>query len=326
LIYIERTIEISNNEAKIYDDGNKVYNNGSRVEQPVVLYKGDKNIEIQFAIKNNPFKYKAGMDVTYGQLVIKRQSTTPIFSEVAKVSNGKILFIVTGDMIDELSELGNYDFQIRLINADKTSRGTLPPVTAGIIIKAPMCEEEQDSVNYTVVNKAKATTSEPLNVFDNKGDYIKTEWKDGDLITDAKLNKIEDALYEINAKEVHVEVDLSGLATEDYVNDAIAEAHANADFDLSEYITDDELNEILRTKADYNHAHDDAYYRKWQVDAKIAGLGINGYATLEDLTNWSTQFALKNHNHDERYVTNSNFDSAIGDINTILDSINGEEI
>ena len=241
MIYIERTIEISNNEAKIYDNENKAYHNGSRLEQPIVLYKGDKNIEIQFAIKNNPFKYKAGMDVTYGQLVIKRQSANPIFSDVAKVSNSKILFTVTGDMIDEFSELGNYDFQIRLINEDKTSRGTLPPVTAGIIIKAPMCEEEQDSVNYAAVNKSKALTGEPINTFDENGNYIKTEWKDGDLITDSKLNKIEDAIYEINADKDHThdeyitesELDnkgyltehqsLEGYATEQYVNDILGD-------------------------------------------------------------------------------------------------------
>ena len=314
MIYIERTIEIKHNIAKI--------------EEPIILYKGDKNIELQFMIENNPFKYKSGVELTYGQLVVKRPLTAPpIFSEVAKLSNNKILFVVTGDMIDELSELGEYDFQIRLINADKTSRGTIPPVTAGIIIKEPLCEEPDNiaTINESTVNDSIVpASSETLDVFDNNGDYIKTEWKDGDRITDSKLNKIENALYEINGKEVNVEVDLSGLATEDYVNDAIAEAHANADFDLSEYITDDELNEILRTKADYNHAHDDAYYRKWQIDAKLGAL--NGFATLEDLTNWSTQFALKNHMHDERYVTNSNFDRAIGDINTILDSINGEEI
>ena len=68
--------------------------------------------------------------------------------------------------------------------------------------------------------------------------------------------------------------------------------------DLTEYITEDELTEALRYKADYSHAHDDAYYRKWQIDAKFAGMGLSGYATLEDLTNWSTQFALKNHTHD----------------------------
>lgn len=313
MIYIERTIEIKKNIAKI--------------EEPIILYKGDKNIELQFMIDNNPFKYKSGVELTYGQLVVKRPTAPPIFSEVAKLSNNKVLFIVTGDMIDELSELGEYDFQIRLINADKTSRGTIPPVAAGIIIKEPLCEEPDNiaTINEATVNDSIVpASSEILNVFDNNGDYIKTAWKDGDRITDAKLNKIEDALYEINGKEVNVEVDLSGLATEQYVNDAIAEAHANADFDLSEYITEDELNEILRTKADYSHYHDNEYYRKWQVDAKLGVL--NGYATLEDLTNWAELFASKNHNHDERYVTNSNFDRAIGDINTILDSINGEEI
>lgn len=249
MIYIERTIEIKKNIAKI--------------EEPIILYKGDKNIELQFMIENNPFKYKSGVELTYGQLVVKRPKADPIFSEVAKLSNNKVLFVVTGDMIDELSELGEYDFQIRLINTDKTSRGTIPPVTAGIIIKAPLCEEPDNiaTINEAIVNDSIVpASSETLDVFDNNGDYIKTEWKDGDRITDSKLNKIEDALYEINGKEVNVEVDLSGLATEDYVNDAIAEAHANADFDLSEY------------------------------------------------------------------VTNESFDRTIGDINTILDSINGEEI
>ena len=283
MIYIERTIEIKKNIAKI--------------EEPIILYKGDKNIELQFMIDNNPFKYKSGVELTYGQLVVKRPKADAIFSEVAKLSNNKVLFIVTGDMIDELSELGEYDFQIRLINADKTSRGTIPPVAAGIIIKEPLCEEPDNiaTINEAIVNDSIVpASSETLDVFDNNGDYIKTEWKDGDRITDAKLNKIEDALYEINGKEVSVEVDLSGLATEQYVDNAIAEAHANngnADFDLSEYITEDELNEILRTKADYVHYHDNDYYRKWQIDAKLGTLN-----------------------------------RAIGDINTILDSINGEEI
>jgi hypothetical protein len=309
LIYIERTIEIKKNIAKI--------------EEPIILYKGDKNIELQFMIENNPFKYKSGVELTYGQLVVKRPKADPIFSEVAKLSNNKVLFVVTGDMIDELSELGEYDFQIRLINADKTSRGTIPPVTAGIIIKEPLCEEPDNiaTINESTVNDAIVPASdETLDVFDNNGDYIKTEWQDGDTITDSKLNKIEDALYEINGKEVSVEVDLSGLATEDYVDNAIAEAHANADFDLSEYVTNEALEETLRTKADASHFHDDAYYRKWQIDAKFSGMGLSGYATLEDLTNWSTQFALKNHTHDN-YVTKTYVDDMLGDIESLLGGI-----
>jgi hypothetical protein len=208
LIYIERTINISDNNANI--------------EEPVVLYKGDRNIEVQFTINNNPFKYKAGIDLTYGQLVIKRPTTDPIFSDVAKLSSGKVLFVITGEMIDELIELGNYDFQVRLLNADKTSRATLPPVTAGILIKEPVCEEE--GVNYSLTGYSRAATGVVLDVFDEHGDYIKTTWANGDLITDSKLNKIENALYEINEKEI--DVDLSGYLTEV----------------PAEYITESELN------------------------------------------------------------------------------------
>lgn len=201
MIYIERTINIEDNSAYI--------------EEPVILYKGDRNIEVQFIINNSPFKYKAGIDLTYGQLVIKRPTTDPIFSDVAKLSSGKVLFVITGEMIDEFVELGNYDFQVRLLNADKTSRATLPPVTAGILIKEPVCEEE--GVNYSLTGYSRAATGEVLDVFDENGDYIKTTWVHGDLITDSKLNKIENALYEINEKEI----DLSNYATESYVNNAI---------------------------------------------------------------------------------------------------------
>lgn len=211
MIYIERKIIIKNNEATI--------------EEPVVLYKGDRNIELQFTIENNPFKYKPGMDVTYGQLIIKRPSTTPIFSEPAKMSSSRVLFTVTGDMIDELVELGDYDFQIRLLNTDQSSRGSLPPVTAGITIKEPLYEEAV--VNTASVNSERAVVMPADDgimlladdgsdgLFDADGNYNRTNWYGGDIITDTKLNKIEEALYQINDD---IPID---YATQEYVDDSI---------------------------------------------------------------------------------------------------------
>ena len=127
MIYLERTVVIENSTAYI--------------EEPIYLYKGDKNIEVRFSIQNNPFKYKNTLEYNYGQLIIKRDTAPNIFSEVTKLNGGKIIFTITGDMIDELSELGSYTFQIRLYNEDQTSRGTLPPVENGIVIVEPLCEE-----------------------------------------------------------------------------------------------------------------------------------------------------------------------------------------
>jgi hypothetical protein len=128
MIYLERTVVIENSTAYI--------------EEPIYLYKGDKNIEVRFAIQNNPFKYRNSLEYNYGQLIIKRDTAPNIFSEVTKLNGGRIILTITGEMIDELSELGSYTFQIRLYNEDQTSRGTLPPVENGIIIVEPLCEEE----------------------------------------------------------------------------------------------------------------------------------------------------------------------------------------
>ena len=210
MIYIERTINIEDNSAYI--------------EEPVILYKGDRNIEVQFIINNSPFKYKAGIDLTYGQLVIKRPTTDPIFSDVAKLSSGKVLFVITGEMIDELVELGNYDFQVRLLNSELSSRATLPPVYDGFLIKEPICEEGANSapVNYSRA----AINREILDTFDEEGNYNKTNWSNGDIITDNKLNKVEDAIYQINDNSSNYALktdipSIDGLATESYVDEAI---------------------------------------------------------------------------------------------------------
>ena len=129
MIYLERTITIANSSASI--------------DEQIVLYKGDRNVEIQFVLKNSPFRYKSSTNPTYGQLIINRENADSIFSDVSETVKGKILFVITGDMIDELNECGNYDFQIRLFNEDKTSRVTLMPIEAGITIREPICEGDE---------------------------------------------------------------------------------------------------------------------------------------------------------------------------------------
>lgn len=131
----------------------KVDNYVSVIERPIVLYRGDKNVEIQFELYENTFKQYfrestdganiiLNMDASFGQLVIQRPDGTAIFSEVAETLEGRVVLTVTAEMIDELTELGLYTFQIRLFNDDQTSRVTLPPVYEGIDIQEPIAIEE----------------------------------------------------------------------------------------------------------------------------------------------------------------------------------------
>ena len=347
MIYIERTITIKKNQAKI--------------KEPIVLYKGDANIELQFTIENNPFKFNyhnSNEDpTTYGQLIIKRPNAEPIFSEPAKMSSSRVLFIVTGDMIDGLDvdgnytdEMGAYDFQIQLLNTDQTSRGSLPPVTGGIIIKEPLCEPAAASraaVNSrsTFVMRANNDNDE---LFDTDGNYMRNTWVSGDIITDAKLNRVEEALYQINDSvptdyTTERYVDLAIVDVEHYVDSSInLEDKQLKEYMSHNYSSKSYVDNAIRSSDATNKRYvDDAirnievpevdltgYASERYVDAAIANVelmpgpqgepgpqGPQGPAGKDadpaDLTGYAT----------EAYV-----DNAIGDINAILDAINGEEV
>lgn len=133
----------------------KVKRGVSSINAPIILYRGDKEVEIRFTLKEEaPFMFnkETGSNIievseaAYGQLVIKAPNDLPaIFSEVAPTSEGKIVFKITGEMIDEITEVGNYSFQIRLFNESMNSRVTLPEVNGGIEIREPIASEDTAS-------------------------------------------------------------------------------------------------------------------------------------------------------------------------------------
>ena len=211
MIFTESTIKISNNVSKM--------------DSTIVLYRGDKNVEIRFTILQSPFKYSntvatnviESTNASYGQLVIKTPNDKPpIFSEVSATKEGTVLFTITKEMIDEIEELGVYTFQIRLLDENKQSRVTIPPVENGIEIKEPIAIEDDNTTNVVGLAKANyavATLSDTdTPAFDDAGKYIKTNWNNGDIITNASLNKIEDGIYTTNENVT---------ATKKYVDDKV---------------------------------------------------------------------------------------------------------
>ena len=165
----------------------------------IVLYRGDKNVQIRFELVNNKFVVKEN---TFAQLIIRRPSATSLFSEISPISDGKVILTIGEDMIDEMKEIGEYAFQIRLYDDELNARATLPPCYNGICIERPIAIEGESVVNYSRINDAIIIAGEysDEDIFDDANDYIKTEWVDGDIISDVRMNKIEEALYEINKK------------------------------------------------------------------------------------------------------------------------------
>ena len=228
MIFTEKKITINNNQCKI--------------DSPVVLYRGDYNVEVRFTIVSSPYKYSNRQEAnvieqteaSFGQLVIKTPGNKPaIFSEITTTKRGAITFTITAEMIDEVTEIGSYTFQIRLLDENKESRSTIPEVVNGIEIREPIAAEDVSTTNevgVAAVGYALTTAGTPEDAFDSEGNYNKTTWGTGDRITASKLNKIE-----------------AGI---DGVNQKVASGGTGGDVDLSNYVTKETGNANQITFAD----------------------------------------------------------------------------
>ena len=127
-----------------------IKNYQATIDKTIILYRGDRNVEIQFEILESVYRqYKVegsnvilNLNASYGQLVVQKPDHAHILSDIVPTKDGKVIFTIPGQLIDETVEVGQYTFQIRLYNDDQTSRVTLPPVVGGIDIVEPIVSED----------------------------------------------------------------------------------------------------------------------------------------------------------------------------------------
>ena len=218
----------------------------SIIDRPIILYRGDREVEIEFTLVGNEFMFSEdgnvikSVNASHGQLVLNTPSGEHMFSELAECNEGKVVFVVTKEMIDEFVEVGFYSFQIRLYDsAEMKSRVTIPPVMNGFDIRNPIAaEDEVNVVDQGLVDYArvfKDQSNEELPTFDWTGAYNKTEWEHHDVITENKMNKIEDALYSINANVKESDVFMLNALdnvkkdADKYVKEHMAEVEADVE-------------------------------------------------------------------------------------------------
>ncbi len=221
-IVIERTITVKNDTATL--------------DNPLYLYVGDGDITFLFDIKEmKKAAFFGKIDTSnpltdnksYGEVRIYKPTDELEFTTRAEIINDKLQAVVTFDHLDDPAEAGIHQLQIHLYDEDDEdgeNRLTIPPVELNVLFPVgyPTSLVGDATVGYAMIR----TTEEPIDTFNEDGSYNKTEWTIGDKITSGKLNKIEDAIYEINDSYV----------TEQYVNDIIG------DIEFDEYVTEEELD------------------------------------------------------------------------------------
>lgn len=264
-IVIERTITVKNDKATL--------------DNPLYLYVGDGDIVCLFTIKEIKKAATFGAisqtnliteSASYGEIRIYKPTDELAFTTRAEIIDDKLQALFSYEHIDQLTESGTHQLQIHLYDdeSEERNRFTIPPVDISVLLPIG---STISSADYAAVDHARVKEpEEPIDTFLEDGSYNKTEWKSGDKITTGKLNKIEDAIYQINADNgayitgdeleakgylvtvpdeyiTEGELDAKGYltehqslnnyATKQYVNDAID----NADIDLTNYATKNEI-------------------------------------------------------------------------------------
>ena len=174
----------------------------------IFIYKGDVGVDIIIELKN--FNYK--IDSISEKNMINRieayfktpQGIVRQYNDEVDVINGdRIKFSFSKNVINDMQIIGQYELQFHLFDKEN-NRITIPSYY--FYVKEPLHntseEQEYDSrVDYAIVDYSRVKDDIVLFEVSENG-YIKTNWQSGDLITSAKLNKIE-AQLEINTNKIN---------------------------------------------------------------------------------------------------------------------------
>lgn len=192
---------MANNDYITTDCKLTVSKNTAKLDEEIFLYKNDRNIKLLIEIVDNKYRYKSDdlsnllvkYKASYAQVKWYKNAEVKKEFPIQATDDGKVVFVIEGQLIDEDTELGDYDLQLRLLNESQESIRSLPIIKGAVHILKPLFEEG----DIATVNSAIADVSmlslggDAIDTYNSDGTYNQTNWGNGDVISSAKLNKLE---------------------------------------------------------------------------------------------------------------------------------------
>lgn len=156
-------------------------------------------------------------------------------------------------------------------------------------------------IDTTINGRSERSTTEPFQYEVEKSIFSNLDEVIEDLPGYPLLDTLATKEY---VREAMKNMDLVGYATRDYVNQVVV-----GGVDLSEYVTDEELNESLSYKANSSHEHNEYATKDYVLDAIVdvntdGTINLDDYATNEELNNALVNKADVYHTHNE-YITDT---------------------
>ena len=169
----------------------------SILNRQLSIFQHDKGIDVYFKLMDTDY-LDLSSNYLLSDIVLVSPLKKQIKSDIVPIIDNKILFTINNEIMNQIDEIGNYHVHIRIYD-DKGGRIKLPH----FIMSVEECEVDDDDLSYGTVdgkaidNTKVAKYGKELKTFNDDGSYNRTVWISGDVITDSKLNKLEQATSEI---------------------------------------------------------------------------------------------------------------------------------
>lgn len=169
----------------------------SILNRQLSIFQHDKGIDVYFKLMDTDY-LDLSSNYLLSDIVLVSPLKKQIKSDIVPIIDNKILFTINNEIMNQIDEIGNYHVHIRIYD-DKGGRIKLPH----FIMSVEECEVDDDDLSYGTVdgtaidNTKVAKYGKELKTFNDDGSYNRTIWISGDVITDSKLNKLEQATSEI---------------------------------------------------------------------------------------------------------------------------------
>ena len=175
------------------------------IDSNVYLYRGDQNVEINFNVVNSKFRFTKksedniieSSEAYYSIFKLIAPTGDEIEFPVRAIENGQAKWLIEKELIDELDEVGLYDFQIRLLNNEKDSIITMPPVIGQIEVLEPLFIDDTAlmGVAKTATSRTSILSSPQRETLTPDGNYNRKTWTPKEIIYETDLNTLEDISY-----------------------------------------------------------------------------------------------------------------------------------
>lgn len=167
---------------------------GVSLDKTVTLYRYDRGITLNIKLQSDT--YDLVEEITKARAIILRPNKKLSATEVTDIVDGIYSLYLDDTWTDHLGEVGTYQIQLQLYSDNPDNECiTIAPFTFEVKNPIGIPNDSVAYVNLATANNYSASDSTDVPVGDlENGEYLKTAWIGGDVITAGKLNKVETAL------------------------------------------------------------------------------------------------------------------------------------